>query len=518
MKVTVRDCLGLAAFDHAKVLAAENNLSKTVKKVSVLEATDARDIAAYCGGKDQMMLTSFFGIRANEDAQCRAIETLARSGNTALVIFNVGKVVKRISRKMVNTAEKNGMPLIVMDPESRLEMGDVITEISEKLLMREDEFENSLINNTVFHLLNFEKYTSFPEAAKAAALSNDFQLILLSSDFNPVLSVETRHRTTIAEAIRLGKERDVEKTAVYTMIDVNGVLTYWGPVNIQGKKHFMFIVDNEDSYSAGEITKLAEIIELAMGMWKYTPERDSRAELIKALRRGNMNLAYSLKDEAGIDPEKIVSVFFGRDMDSGKGRDVLEKLEACEGLHMLRIDEEEETYGMLLGDSSGHVAEAECINIFNELKGVDDCAVYHVTGVDGIEGAGEAYRLISETWSFARVVFPHKSVFTKYELTLISNCINIQLQGGYLKKNYQELLSPFDEGSAKDKQMLETLLIFVLDAGMNSNRTAGFMDIHNNTVNYRLKKINDMLGAEITGNRVIPGLTIALALRRLENV
>jgi hypothetical protein len=35
-------------------------------------------------------------------------------------------------------------------------------------------------------------------------------------------------------------------------------------------------------------------------------------------------------------------------------------------------------------------------------------------------------------------------------------------------------------------------------------------------VQYRLKKINDILGAEITGNRVIPGLTIALALKRLE--
>lgn len=51
---------------------------------------------------------------------------------------------------------------------------------------------------------------------------------------------------------------------------------------------------------------------------------------------------------------------------------------------------------------------------------------------------------------------------------------------------------------------------------MNSSNTAEFMDIHANTVQYRLKRINDILGVEITGNRVIPGLTIALALRRLE--
>lgn len=41
---------------------------------------------------------------------------------------------------------------------------------------------------------------------------------------------------------------------------------------------------------------------------------------------------------------------------------------------------------------------------------------------------------------------------------------------------------------------------------MNSGKTAELMDIHANTVQYRLKKINEMLGVEVTGNRVIPGL------------
>ena len=102
-------------------------------------------------------------------------------------------------------------------------------------------------------------------------------------------------------------------------------------------------------------------------------------------------------------------------------------------------------------------------------------------------------------------------------MALVSNCINLQAQGGYLKKNFMDLLEDFKvESDNKSKQMLETLETFVLDAGMNSGKTAEFMGIHTNTVQYRLKKINEVLGVEITGNRVIPGLTIALALRRLE--
>jgi DNA-binding PucR family transcriptional regulator len=73
------------------------------------------------------------------------------------------------------------------------------------------------------------------------------------------------------------------------------------------------------------------------------------------------------------------------------------------------------------------------------------------------------------------------------------------------------------EGKITSKQLLNTLETFVLDAGMNSAKTSDFLEVHTNTVQYRLKKINEILGAELTGNRVIPGLTIALALRRMES-
>jgi len=189
----------------------------------------------------------------------------------------------------------------------------------------------------------------------------------------------------------------------------------------------------------------------------------------------------------------------------------------------MKITEDDETYGMILQDPDeiepGTDGKTICVRLFNKLKEDKTVRIFHVTGLEGIEGAGDAFRLIGESWSFVQNVFPYKRVFTKYELALVSNCINIQLQGGYVKKNYAELLEPFkDAGENKGKQLLETLETFVLDAGMNSGKTAEFMGIHTNTVQYRLKRINDVLGVEITGNRVIPGLTIALALKRLERV
>jgi len=475
--------------------------------------------------REQIVLTSFYGMMGKEKAQCEVIKGLAKAGVSALVIFHLERGLTSTDSEVIETAEQLGLPLIIIPKNNPAEYADAIEQIMDKLLYG-DNFKNSLINNTIYHLLNFEKHKTFQGALREAALSNEFQVVLLSKDFNPILSVETRQKTTIADAIRLGKERDVEKAGIYTFIDVNGVLTYWGPITINKEKYFLFIVDNEDNYSAGEITKLAEIIELAMGMWKYTPERDVRAELIKALIRGNKSLAYSLKDEMQIKAENILSVFYAKGIENNQGNAIISEFEKREMLEILSITEGEETYGMILkaGEKPSEdegTQKTACLHLFNKLKeGSKTVRIFHATGVDGIEGAGDAFRLISETWTFVENVFPYKRVFTKYELALVSNCINLQVQGGYLKKNYMDLLEPFrkEMGENKAKQLLDTLETFVLDAGMNSGKTSEFMGIHTNTVQYRLKRINEVLGAEITGNRVIPGLTMALALKRLDRV
>ena len=525
MKITVKDCLRLDAFSKCVLAAGKRNLENRVRTISVMDATTVEDAVKFNGVREQLVLTSFFGMKNNPTKQHETISALAKQGAAGLVIFHSEKGMESIYEIVVDTAEQIGLPLIVLPGDGLIQYSDAIEQVMDKLVYG-DNFNNSLINNTIYHLLNFEKNNNFQAALREAAISNDFQVVLLSEDFNPVLSIETRQKTTIAEAIRMGKERDVEKTAIYTLIDVNGVLTYWGPVTINKDKYFLFIVDNEDNYSAGEITKLAEIIELAMGMWKYTPERDARAEFIKALIRGNKSLAYSLKSEAGIEGDNIISVFYAKGIENSQGNKILSDFEKDSNVNVQKITEGEETYGIILkgekapGEDEGS-EKTKCIKLFENLKEAgQSIRIFHATGIDGIEGAGDAFRLITETWTFVENVFPYKRVFTKYELALVSNCINLQVQGGYLKKNYMDLLEPFKKemGENKAKQLLETLETFVLDAGMNSGKTSEFMGIHTNTVQYRLKRINEVLGAEITGNRVIPGLTMALALKRLERV
>ncbi len=517
MKVTVKDCLQLPVFKKASVIGGTRGLENRVSAISFLETGNLDFGRGTIHKKDEMILSASFPEFLDEEEQIQLIGKLSEGGESALILLASNLTQQKWPQKVIDFSEEKNFPLITIPVEAEIAYADVIDAVMEKVLYG-DNFANRLISNTIFHLLNFEKHSNFQSAAREAAINNNFQMVILSEDFNPIFSVETRHQTTIAEAIRAGIERDVDKSAVYTRIDINGALTYWGPVTINGEKHYMFIVDNEDSYSPGEIAKLAEILEIAMGMWKYSPIKDAKAEFIKALRRGNKSLAYCLKDEAVAEGDEILSVF----CISGIERDdCMKRITAFEkrtGYEVLKIHEGDEIFGMILEGDNINTKES-CTELYHELQCGESIMIFHVSGVDGLEGCSDAYQLINEAWPFIQYIFPHKNVFSKYELALASNCINISIKSDTVKKNYMDLIAPFKAAKeGKGKQLLETLEIFVLDAGMNTSKTAKMMNIHTNTVQYRLKRIREILQADMMGTTIMPGLTVALAVERIEKI
>lgn len=381
-----------------------------------------------------------------------------------------------------------------------------------------EAYFNSLINNSIYHLLNFEKYSSFPVAIREAAINNNFQVVLFSDDFNTIFSIETRHTVSIEDVVRMGIEQNVDKNTKNTRLDYNGLPTYWGPLTIGGVKYYLMLVDNDENYTQDEIVKLAEIIELSMGMWNFSPERDITAEFIRALRRGNRSLAYTLMQELEITGEMCKGIFFIPGVHKEEGLKKLAAFEKEFNIRTIKVTEEYEISGILLDSPNAkEYGEPEWKSFARQMFEVGADKTFHVSGLDGIEGMCNAFQIINETEAFIQLIFPHKHSFSKYELAMASNCVNICMKGGSVKKNYLDLIKPFkNPKDTKGKQLMETLETFVLDAGLSTAKTAKLMDIHANTVQYRLKKIKETLGVDITGNTIVPGLMMALAVARIE--
>lgn len=374
---------------------------------------------------------------------------------------------------------------------------------------------DTLIQNTIFHLLNFERYNSFPDALRGAALANDFQMILLSTDLHPVFSVETRHRTTVGAAVRVSKDCLVDGSEqLYVRIDVNGIITYWGMVQVQGQPYRMFLVDNEDVHTAADMTRLGKLVELAMEMWHFSPEQDARSEFLRALRRSNAAQAYSLRAEAGIDPAQIRGVFLVRG-DTEAASPLLASLEEA-GVTVLRTKEDEELYGILLCGRDVPEELSAVSAVYNAYRPGEGTSVFQVSGVRGPEGAGDAFSLIQEAREAAALIWPRKAVFGRYELALARSAAVINEQDPVQRQEYAAWFDPFRSMTpARRRQLLETLETFVLDAGQSTQQTAALLGVHANTVQYRIHRAEEKMAIDLLQGPGAPGLALALALRRL---
>ncbi len=382
-----------------------------------------------------------------------------------------------------------------------------------------DSYSNNLIYNSIFHLLNFAKYPSFPVAAREAAINNKFQVVLFSEDFNTLFSVETRHVVRIEDVVHRGiEENGIRPDGQSVKVSYQGVNTYWRPVVVAGGKYYLMLVDNDDNYTHEEIAQLASIIELAMGMWNYAPERNNVAEFIRAVRRGNRGLAFTMLEELDLKESELSVAFYVPGIEKDAAIKTLNEFEKRFSLRTLKFADGGELAGVVLRDPKSKLVEEQDWKDFAKtLSGFGADKTFHVTGLESIEDLCGAFQMINETEAFVQLIFPYKHSFSKFELALASNCVNICMESGSSKKNYQDLIKPLvNARDGKSKQLMETLETYMLDAGFSTAKTSKLMNIHANTVQYRLKRIRELLGVDIIGNRIVPGLVMALALSRIE--
>ena len=86
------------------------------------------------------------------------------------------EVTDKQDSEVIETAEQVGLPLIVIPKNNKAEYSNAIEQIMDKLLYG-DNFKNSLINNTIYHLLNFEKHKTFQGALRQSFYHLALQLL-----------------------------------------------------------------------------------------------------------------------------------------------------------------------------------------------------------------------------------------------------------------------------------------------------------------------------------------------------
>lgn len=530
MSITVSDCLTLPALREAQVVAGRGGLERIVTSVSVLEYPDTSvlDEGLFIG--NEMMITALVSIKDDPSTQCEVLARLNEVGVVVVVLYYVGIFIKQLDPSVMETAEALNMPLICM-PTSRYDFryGEVISDVMEAIFrdqMQETSFVSAML----------ERLSQLPERQRTITtvlrmLSDRLRCSLLLTDNRMQQKGEAAWPMSSSwDYGRLLEEfRQLPSPAGrdgVTTMELNGRTVYVHYRTVYSESFpdlSLFLIDESMELTEYHVQQSVELIQLFISIWQYDFVERGADALVKAIlgdepalvnqlatqlhiQVSAINCMWVLK-ESGIKSEKELRQINAR-------RAAVGKLFLQEQRRLALVDTYEDTVVMFTS-MLPHAELSEGVER-QFLESLQEPGKKLVLGVfpnlQSTRDVRESYILFQECFQVAHTIYPSREILDLHELRFVQKCRRMVEQGesGALL----DLLHPLHSEDATD-DLLDTLAVFLLDANSNMQRTGDLMFLHKNTVKYRINKIKQRLGLDVTEMPEAYSLYQAVALHRL---
>ena len=536
MGFTVEDAMRLPSLRNAKLAGGKAGLKNNVFGVNVFDFKLSENLQDRFFAKDdrhlsnQIVITSFSFMQDDEALQCKYLRKLCEIGESALVLYYVGVIVKTLSDRLVATADEIGFPLIIM-PIGRIDLryGDLISEVSASVLSDRIHYNGSLVTDIIGQVsrLPSEKQTidsvltllsgklrvsvvltdsSLNELGCAQWPSNDLNLIDLMTEEN--VSHHVKRRKVFAP--------------------IEGSYIWFVPIHDRGIEPMRLFLIEEGTVLDDILVEMAkQTVQLAVELWSNRHSAVLTSELVKAIINDEPIRMRRLSEVLNIDIKSIHTTWIIRCTD-GRSSFSDEMIKSVRGT-MNSLDSEIilEPYRTPLGTSD------DLILFFRnplDAKLLDDCSksiIYnlHSLGCEHVyltmldykattAHVRKAFAIWNETEATARAVFPNLEIFHESEIELVRQCNEVIKLGEASIAAATGCLDGLDERHGSD-EFLKTLEVYYLDADMNMQTASEILGVHKNTIKYRINMVCDALGHSVSNPVTTSRLTIALAIRRL---
>ncbi len=138
---------------------------------------------------------------------------------------------------------------------------------------------------------------------------------------------------------------------------------------------------------------------------------------------------------------------------------------------------------------------------------------------DGLTESKDVRELFTHTSRALRPesrIFTRKKVFNRNDIGFVDNILRIINAGEQAILPYQALLSPLrDYDASYTAELYSTLETLLLDANMSTANTVNLLFLHQHTIQYRLRKIKEILNDDVFTFSTQFELSTALAINRL---
>ena len=534
MSVTVADCLALPSFRDATVAGGAAGLNKIVASVTVLEYAKVSLLDEFLFVGNELVISAFATAKDDVGLQCDVIRQIYNYGTVAFALYYLGVIVPKLDKRLIAVADELSMPLIIMPPRNmKFRYSTAIMEIAEMILY--DTLHEKYFVPTII-----ERVAQFPESQRnldnvlrilsdrfhISIIITDEQICLVSKAFWPgVNDFDTERFIEMVgkDMTSFHNEKNIEMYGSTFSVFYNAIYVS------RNQKMYIFTVMEKDNQPIEALDKnilmqISESIQLIVSMQSYSDWSQSTNQLVNAIMNKDVYWTTKIAGQSGFDIKSIDNmwIMIMSKITAKKRAELLTTNRMLQVKDFLSyrfktaiVGSYEESIICLMSESSdSETGESAPYEFMNEIYACEDMLLLSFSNIKTLTDIRKAYNEAHEGWYPLKAIYKNRSIFFRQELNFAIQCLRIIEQEGNPMKENTAILDPLISTSGA-QESIETLSVFLLDAGGSIAEAAGLMHIHPNTVKYRLKEIKKKLQADILKLPDAYKFYLAVALLRL---
>ncbi len=520
MSVTVEDLLQLPSLRRARVLGGQKGLSRIVSSISVLESVDPSILrdghfpqGEYFGS--EIVITGFMNILDDVEGQCANIRRMAEGGEVGLILFYVGVYLPRVDRTLIDLANELHFVLICMpEGEKDLRYSEVISDVT-GCIYKDRMKHESIVTDILERVAALPAHLrSVDTVLKMLSDRTSVSLVLCDSSMR-ILNLAAWPRS-LEKTVKQGMERCAEnikerEAGEYQGFPRDGEMREcgflpdgtWSRFTLYPeKREAMELLLLKEGNPPGKMLmeQIIDVVRLGVNIWGRQHSEVAVHELVHAILQDEPMKMRRLADIFCIRVEDIHELW----MVCGEGKDSAVYLQ--KELHSLRIYADNcantvvaDIYeGKLLlflsNPYSSKEAKQQITGLLEQVRAVDGTmTLTRCSGLQDTKEVRKAYLVHQDYLADTRRVFPGREYFRIGELRFVGKCRELVSRGEEETEQCMDCLKGL-QTDWEDRNLQETLSVYLLDGDSSVTKTAELLYVHKNTVKYRLQRITDILG------------------------
>ncbi|GIP23102.1 PucR family transcriptional regulator [Paenibacillus sp. J22TS3] len=507
MAVTVKDLLQLPSFRGSEVVAGRNRLHQTVSSLSVLEVADVDFFSQIIQTvqeewyAEELVISSFYSIKDSVEHQCRTIQYLHDLGEVGLILYYVGIIMPDIPDEVLQLADSLDFIIICMPRNDySLRYNEVIYEVMETIVSNQNVNEH-FVNESL------EKVTRLPEHLRSVEITLKLlsdrmkaNIVLTNSKLDIINRVMWPRNSTldVSELIRSMAPAILNSRIEVEMPKLSSFVEYRRVHQKNGEALYLFLIKENSKLPPKTMDQISEVVQVALNLWGDKHNEVSEYALVRAIVNDESEKMRRLASRLHIDVSVIQMMWLVYIQDLSEEKTIREDLRThlSQYYKTAVIQTIDRCIVVLLGNCSYKYKEfdiaAEYIETTSLVAEISN--IVYSPRMRNTQDVRRMYQLVNSVGNKVQRIYHGRKLFTSAEYRSMKRAIDLSKQG---EEMIEECLAVIDL-IRDDPDALTTLMTFLLDAKGNIDECSRLLFVHKNTVKYRIKKISELLGYDIT--------------------